>query len=82
MIEDVLSAMGGSPTLTSEERLACQQAARLIPKLTEQLTHIRVAEKHLRRFVEKVARLSGDEVCAPLTEEAADLLEDMYAGNR
>lgn len=66
MIEDVLSNLGGDSRLTSEERLACQQAHDELHRLASEVTRMSSAEKHLRLFVEKVST------------ESRELIEDMY----
>lgn len=78
MIEDVLSSLGGSSRLSSEERLACQQAYDSLRSLSAEVNRMASAEKHLRLFVERVASLTGDESVAPLVVGASELLEDMY----
>jgi len=78
MIEDVLSNLGGSSRLTSEERLACQQAHDKLHELATEVTRMASAEKHLRLFAERVAALNGGELSAELVTDAGDLLEDMY----
>lgn len=79
MIEDVLSNLGSSSRLTSEERLACQQAHDRLHALATEVTRMGSAEKHLRLFAERVSALNGDELTAMIVREAGELLEDMYS---